>query len=92
MTRIVIKQLIWDEWNKKHIKKHKVKVDEVENAAKKVVAHKKAKKGRYLIISRVGVRILSVVINRKGLGIYYPISARDADKRERKILYEKEKI
>jgi len=92
MTRIVIKKLIWNEYNVEHIKKHKVTVEEVENLARNITAHKKAKKGRYLIIGRVRTRILSVVLNRKGLGIYYPLSARDSDKKERAILYEKEKI
>ena len=32
MTRIVIKKLIWDEWNREHIKKHNVAVDEAEEA------------------------------------------------------------
>lgn len=92
MTKIIIKQLIWDEYNLEHIKKHEVTVAEVENIAKNIPAHKKAKKGRYLIIGRVGTRILSVVINKIGLGTYYPVSARDSDKNERRILYEKEKI
>ncbi len=92
MTKIVIKKLVWDEHNVEHIKKHKVTVSEVEDLARNIAAHKKAKKGRYLIIGRVGARILSVVMNRKGLGIYYPASSRDSDKKERRILYEKEKI
>lgn len=91
MTRIVVKRLIWDKYNIEHIKKHKVTVEEVEEISRSTVAHKKAKQGRYLIIGRAGTRILSVVINRKGLGIYYPVTARDADKDERRILYEKEK-
>ena len=92
MTRIVIKKLIWDEHNVEHIKKHNVTVIEVEEIAKSTVTHKKAKKGKYLIIGRAGSRILSVVIGRQGLGIYYPVTARDSDKKERRFLYEKEKI
>lgn len=92
MTRIIIKKLIWDDYNVEHVKKHKVTVREVEDLARNMVAHKKAKKGRYLMIGRVGTRILSAVINRKGSGIYYPISARDSDKDERRILYAREKI
>ncbi|HVF69864.1 MAG TPA: hypothetical protein VNA13_04860 [Xanthomonadales bacterium] len=91
MTRIVIKKLVWDEYNLEHIKKHKVVQSEVEEIAKNIKAHKKAKKGRYLIIGRSGSRILSIVINRKEKGIYYPVTARDSDKDERKIIYEKEK-
>lgn len=92
MTRIVVKKLIWDEYNVDHVKKHNVTVQEVENTAKSSAVHKRAKKGRYLIIGRAGTRILSVVINRRGVGIYYPVSVRDSNKSERRILYEKEKI
>ena len=91
MTRIIVKQLVWDEWNIEHIKKHNVAQNEVEEVARSAVVHKKAKQGRYLIISRVGSRILSVIINRKRVGVYYPITARDASKKERRQLYEKEK-
>ena len=92
MTRIIVKKLIWDDYNIEHIKKHKVAVSEVENLAKNMAVHKRVKKGRYLMIGRVGTRILSAVISRKGSGVYFPVSARDSDKYERRILYAKEKI
>ena len=63
MTRIVVKKLIWDDYNREHIKRHKVSVGEVEEIRKNYLAHKKGKKGRYLMIGRSGSRILSVVIN-----------------------------
>lgn len=91
MTRIKIKHLIWDDWNLEHIKKHKVSPSEVKEVAKNIIAHKRAKLGRYLIIGRVGSRILSIIINRRGVGIYYPVTARDAAKKERMKVYEKEK-
>lgn len=92
MTRIVIKKLIWDEWNREHIKKHNVTVDEVEEAAKNIITHKKAKLGRYLIMSRVGRRMISVAVSKREAGVYYPATARDSAKKERKIIYEKEKV
>ena len=92
MTRIVIKKLIWDKYNSEHIKKHNVTVDEVDKVSRNIIVHKRAKKGRYLITGRVENRLVSVAINRKGVGIYYPITARDAAKKERKSVYEKEKI
>lgn len=89
MTRIVIKKLIWDEYNTEHIKKHNVTVSEVEDLVKSAFIHEKAKQGRYLMIGRVGSRILTVVITRKGVGIYRPVTARDSAKKERRKLYEK---
>lgn len=91
MTRIVIKKLVWDKYNIEHIKKHGVVQDEVEEIAKGIITHKKVKLGRYSIFGRVGSRILTVIINRKETGVYYPITARDAAKKERRKIYEKEK-
>lgn len=91
MTRIVIKKLSWDEYNKEHIKKHNVSVIEAEYVAKHLIAHKKAKKGRYLLFGRAGSRIITVVVRREKANIYYPVSARDSAKKERRQVYEKEK-
>lgn len=90
MTRIVVKKLVWDEYNLEHSNKHKVNLQEIEEISKNFRVHKKAKKGRYMLIGRTNARILSIVIDRKGTGVYYVVSARDSDKPERKILYEKE--
>jgi len=91
MTRIVVRQLIWNEFNLEHIGKHNIKPVEVEEVARNIIAHKRAKQGRYLIIGRSSSRILTVILNRKSLGVYYPVTARDAAKKERKLIYEKEK-
>ncbi|MBI2086056.1 hypothetical protein HYT74_01820 [Candidatus Daviesbacteria bacterium] len=92
MTRIVIRKLIWDDWNVEHIKKHNVIQSEVEEVAKNIVTHRKSKLGRYLIIGRSGSRIISVAISRKEIGVYYPVTARDSARKERRLVYEKEKI
>lgn len=90
MTRIKIKTLLWDDWNTEHIKKHDVTIDEVGIAARNISWHKKAKNGRYLVGGRSGTRILSLIVRRKERTTYYVVTARDADKRERKNLYERE--
>ncbi len=92
MTRIRINLLIWDSYNTEHITKHSVSVDEVEGAIKNLIAHKKGKKGRYIAIGRFESRLISVIIRRKTTGVYYPVTARDSSKKERKEIYEKEKI
>lgn len=91
MTRIIVKKLLWDEWNKQHIAKHKVTKEEVEKAVRKLIGHKKGNKGRYILIGRCEKRLLSIVVSRRNSGIYYVVTARDSDKKERKIVYEKEK-
>lgn len=94
MTRIVVKELVWDQANVEHIKKHNVVQDEVEEVAGNIITHKKVKLWRYSIFGRVGSRMLTVIIKRRGVGIYYPVTARDSAKKERKRVYkyEKEKV
>lgn len=91
MTNVRIKQLIWDAYNIEHIKKHNVERDEVEVVAKNFIAHKRVKLGRYSIFGRIGLRIITVIIKRVSTGVYYPVTARDVAKKERKLIYEKER-
>ena len=91
MTRVVIKKLIFDENNLEHVKKHNVSREEIEKAGKNFLFHRKTHTGRYLAVGRVGLRIITIVIRRESVGIYYPVTARDASKKERKDLYEKKK-
>ncbi len=92
MTKIIIKKLVWDAYNIEHIKKHNTTVDEAEEAVRNFISHKKGKKGRYLAIGKSGSRLISLIVRRESVGIYYLITARDSSKKERKEIYEKEKI
>lgn len=91
MTRIVVKKIIWDEWNIAHIQKHTVTVEEVEKAVRNIVVHKRAKNNRYSLFCRAGTRIITLIIKREKQSIYYLVTARDAAKKERRIVYEKER-
>lgn len=91
MTRIIIRELVWDRFNKQHIGKHKVTIQEIERVSRTIIIHQKTRNERYLIIGRDESRILTVIVKRVKTGIYYPITARDAAKKERRKLYEKEK-
>ena len=91
MTRIKVKEIIFDEWNIKHIKKHRVSAEEVIEAGTNVIYHKRTYKKRYLAVGRSGNRLISFVIKRKSTKRYYLVSARDAAKKERREVYEKEK-
>lgn len=91
MTRIVVKVLIFDEYNLTHIKKHKVDKEEAIEAGKRIVYHRKTYSERYLATGRSGSRIITLILKREAVGHYYLITARDADKKERKKVYEKEK-
>ncbi|HBL51839.1 MAG: hypothetical protein A3D24_03745 [Candidatus Blackburnbacteria bacterium RIFCSPHIGHO2_02_FULL_39_13] len=91
MTKIKIEQLIWDKWNTEHIKKHDVSREEVEEVIENVIAHRKGYDGRVILIGRSGKRIISIIIAKEKSGNYYIPTARDADRKERKLVYEKEK-
>jgi len=91
MTRIIVKYLVFDEYNLKHIKRHNVTTEEIKEVGKNFIYHRKTHTGRYLAVGRTGKRIITLVIRRISLGKYYLITARDASKRERKDIYEKEK-
>lgn len=91
MTRVVVKKLIWEQWNIEHIQKHNVSIQEAETAAKNLIAHKKGYKGRYIVIGRCKGRILSIIVVREKTGEYFVVTARDANKKERRRVYEKEK-
>ncbi len=91
MTRITVKTVVWDQWNKEHIKKHGVLIREVEEAGKNIIYHRKSKKNRFLAVGRSGNRMVSLIIRRLESTKYFLVTARDASKKERKIVYEKEK-
>lgn len=80
---VVVKGLIWDDWNKEHIAKHGVSVEEVEEVChgsfkaaesykKRILITGKAKKGKMLAI------VLSPEdrnLEPYGNDTYYPITA-----------------
>lgn len=91
MTRIIVRKLVWNAVNIEHIKKHSVTREEVAVCVKNVSYHKKGYNSRYVLVGRTGKRILAVILNRQRVGEYFIVTARDADKKERRRLYEKEK-
>lgn len=90
MTKIKVKKIIWDDWNREHIKKHNVTQSEVETVARNFITHARAKEGRYSLFGRSGTRMLTIIIRREEPGEYYVVSARDSAKKERQNVYKKE--
>jgi len=91
MTRIVIKELIWKEnVNLRHIRKHNVSKEEVEEAGKNLIYHRKVKRKLFLAVGRSGKRLLAIILVWEQAGKYYVATARDASKKERRDAYEKE--
>ena len=77
---VYVRQLIWDIKNSRHISKHAVVPDEVEEVCHSDPLVIKEKKGRVGVIGEtVDGRILKVILQSKGKNTYYPITAYEPD-------------
>ena len=84
---IKIRQLIWDDWNVKHISSHKVSPREVEEACKLIKKIFKTYKERLIILGKTKKgRLITVVLAKESKGKYYVVTARDISKKERRLL------
>ena len=82
---MVIKKLIWDEWNIAHIAIHHVEQEEVEEICKSKNLFTKGKGGSYKMIGQTDDgRYLAIILSPRAGGYFYPITARDADNKEKK--------
>lgn len=85
-------RLIWDEWNKEHIKKHNVTVSEIEEVFRSTKITKQSYLNRILILGKTKKnRLLTVVISTEKQESPYVVSARDMSKKERRYYYEQTK-
>lgn len=85
-----IEELIWDEWNIEHIKKHEVCVNEIEEVCSQPINSYKSYQNRLIVLGRTkNGRLLTLVLMKKNKGIYYLITARDMSRKERKLINEK---
>lgn len=89
MLKIRIKKsdLVWDEWNIKHIAKHNVTRAEVEEIFARAVRAKKSYKGRVMVFGKTKEKRLLAVVLEKEVKGYYVLSSRNASRKERRDLY-----
>ena len=76
-TLNLAKNLIWDIWNIQHIGKHHIIPDEVEEIcyASPLVLRGQQKERLVLIGLTDEKRLIAVVLEAKGHGTYYPVTA-----------------
>lgn len=88
---LVIKRLIWDEWNTAHIARHKIIPDEVEKICHSDALVEEGHTGRLLIIglAKSNKMITAIIDLEPEDGVYYVVTARPSSKRERKIYKDK---
>ena len=84
MTRIRIKSLIWDDFNIIHSGIHGVAKKEIEAGIRQVRYHRHTYNKRYLVVCESEKRTITIIVSRKSLNTYYVISARQANKKEKK--------
>jgi len=83
-------EIVWDDWNKKHIIKHGIKINEIENALKGDI-YVKREKEVYLVIGQFFGKIIFIVLEERGGNKVYPITAREADEKMKKLYKRKVK-
>lgn len=76
---------MWDEWNREHIKKHKVTVIEVEEAYKNEVGRSDSHDNREMIFGLTKRRrAITISVSYAKQKNSYVVSARDMSKKERR--------
>jgi len=84
---IIIRRLAWDEWNREHIRKHRVSQVEIDEVVALEPMQRETYKGRTLLIGQSAKgTMLAVVVGPvpDEPGLYYVFSARPASRQERK--------
>jgi uncharacterized DUF497 family protein len=83
-----VRRLIWDDWNVPHIARHDVVPDEVEEICHGRHAVREGYAGRVVLIGQTNSgRLLSVILDPDTgeEDVYYPVTSRSADRKERRI-------
>jgi uncharacterized protein len=83
---LTIRRLIWETWNIAHIARHDVIPDEVEEVCHGTPITSATYKGRIRVVGPTqSRRMLTVILAPTDeQGVYYPITARPADRKERR--------
>lgn len=84
---LLVKKLVWDSWNVDHIARHDVTQNEVEEICHGVFITRQAGKDRVMLVgSTTKGRMLAVVLGpRWNEDAYYPVTARPASRKERRL-------
>jgi uncharacterized DUF497 family protein len=90
---VKVRKLIWDAGNKAHIARHGVIPDEVEQVCHGNHEEMDGKEGRIIVIGLTQEgRMLSAILDpEEEPEVYYPVSARDASRKERRYYREKKR-
>lgn len=92
MEDIVIKMLLWDDWNVAHIAEHGIMPEEVEEISSSDLMIQQGRKGRLAVTGITKAdRMITVILDSEAEeGVYYVVTAYPTNKKYRKI-YQQEK-
>lgn len=86
---IYIRRLIWDAWNTAHIARHDVTPEEVEEVCHgRPIASETYGQRIRLIGPDLQGRMRTVILAPRRRGVYYPVTARPASRKERRLYHE----
>jgi uncharacterized protein len=86
---LFVRCLIWDSWNVAHIARHDVSSDEVEEVCHGDHIIREGHTGRIMLIGPTkGKRMLAIILEDMGGDVYYVVTARPADRKERRLYQE----
>lgn len=81
--------LVFNARNIEHIARHNVLPEEIKEVIAGKILPLKAKLGRVMIIGKTKKdRDLAIILEKVKGSIYFPVTARDADRKERKMYQE----
>ncbi len=84
-----IDELVFNERNIEHIARHSVLPEEIKQVVGGKILPLEAKLGRVMIVGKTKAgRSLAIVLEKVKGNIYFPVTARDADRKERKMYQE----
>jgi len=80
-----IRELLFDDWNVEHIPGYHVLPEEIREVCYSAPFFSRARQGRLRVIGQTEAgRYLIVILAPQGRGVYYPVTARDASRAERR--------
>ena len=81
-----VRRLIWDTWNIAHIARHDVIPEEVEEVCHGQPITSQTYKGRLRVVGPTRNRrmLTAILAPTEQPGVYYPVTARPADRKERR--------
>lgn len=78
--------LVWDDWNRNHIKKHNVTIAEAQEAYQNIFRQERSYDNRMLYFGKTSEgRVLGIAVSFKKQKGPYVVSVRDMSKKERML-------